>query len=159
MQREVRATKRPSGILGALCALMLAAGAPLAQSAETAGTVKTLRGSATIVRGASVLPVELGQRLHAGDRVVSAQASYVGITLQDDTRLTIGPAAEMLVREFEFNPNSHAGNLAISFLKGTARVVTGLIARRAPERVSFSTPTMTIGIRGTDFIVDLEAQP
>ena len=61
--------------------------------------------------------------------------------LYDDTRLTIGPSSEMLIREFEFNPSSYAGDLAVSFLKGTMRVVTGLIGRNSPENVRFNTPT------------------
>jgi hypothetical protein len=78
--------------------------------------------------------------------------------LHDDTRLTIGPGSELLIREFEFNPSSYAGGLAVSFLKGTVRVVTGLIGKHAPERVRFYTPTATIGIRGTEFVVDLEPE-
>lgn len=125
---------------------------------EGAGTVKTLTGSATVTRDSSVLPIATGQRVFSGDRIVSGRDSYVGIMLHDDTRLTIGPGSELLIREFEFNPNSYAGGLVVSFVKGTARVVTGLIGRHAPERVRFHTPTATIGIRGTEFIVDLEPE-
>ena len=35
------------------------------------------------------------------------------------------------------------------------RVVTGLIGRNSPENVRFNTPTATIGIRGTEFVVDV----
>ncbi len=139
--------------VAALCAL--AGGAWASQSA---GTVKTLTGSATVTRDAAVVAVATGQRIFPGDRISASPGSYVGITLHDDTRLTIGPGSEVLIREFEFNPSSYAGGLAVAFLKGTARVITGIIAKHTPERVNFSTPTMTIGIRGTDFVVDLEGQ-
>ena len=129
-----------------------------AWSAEGAGTIKTLTGSATVTRDTSVLPIGIGQRVFAGDRVTSGPDSYVGIMLHDDTRLTIGPGSELLIREFEFNPNSYAGGLAVSFLKGTARVVTGLVGKHAPDRVRFHTPTATIGIRGTEFVVDLDPE-
>jgi hypothetical protein len=124
--------------------------------ADGAGMVKTLAGSATVVRDAAVLPIAPGQHVFPGDRIVSGRDSYVGIMLYDDTRLTIGPGSELLIREFEFNPSSYAGDLAISFLKGTMRVVTGLIGKHAPENVRFNTPTATIGIRGTEFVVDVE---
>jgi hypothetical protein len=126
-----------------------------AWSAEVAGTIKTLTGSATVHRGTLALPAGIGQRVHAGDRIVTAPGSYVGIMLRDDTRLTVGPASEMSINQFEFNPSSHAGQLAVSFLKGTARVVTGLIAKVSPELVNFFTPHGTIGVRGTEFVVDL----
>jgi hypothetical protein len=70
----------------------------------------------------------------------------------------MGPGSELLISEFEFNPNSYAGDLAISLLKGTMRVVTGLIGKTAPDNVRFSTPSATIGIRGTEFVVDLETE-
>ena len=129
-----------------------------AWSADGAGTVKTLTGSGTVIRESSILPVATGQRVFPGDRIVSAQDSYVGIILYDDTRLTLGPGSELLIREFDFNPSSYAGDLAVSFLKGTTRVVTGLIGRNAPEKVRFSTSTATIGIRGTEFVVDVETK-
>jgi hypothetical protein len=127
-----------------------------ALAAESAGVVKTLAGSATITRDSSVLMAVPGQKVFTGDRISAQAGSYVGITLHDDTRLAIGPGSELLIREFEFNSSSYEGGLIIAFLRGTARVITGILAKQAPERVNFSTPTMTIGIRGTDFIVDLE---
>ncbi len=143
---------------GLVAIMILWAVSAVAWSAEGAGTIKTLTGSATVTRDSSVLPIGIGQRVFSGDRIASGPDSYVGIMLHDDTRLTIGPGSELLIREFEFNPNSYAGGLAVSFLKGTARVVTGLIGKHAPERVRFDTPTTRIGIRGTEFVVDLEPE-
>ena len=137
--------------------IIAAAVSAKAWSADGAGTVKTLTGSGTVIRQSSVLPVAMGQRVFPGDRIVSAQDSYVGIMLHDDTRLTLGPSSEVLISQFEFNPNSYAGDLAVSFLKGTVRVVTGLIGKNAPERVLFYTPSAMVGVRGTEFVVDVEA--
>jgi hypothetical protein len=33
-------------------------------------------------------------------------------------------------------------------------VVTGLIGRKAPEKVRFQTRTVVLGVRGTEFILD-----
>ena len=156
MKRVIAAPSVLSTILAAIMFLLFAS--TNTWSAEGAGTIKTLTGSATVTRHSSVLPIAAGQRVFSGDRIVSGRDSYVGIMLHDDTRLTIGPGSELLIREFEFNPSSYAGGLAVSFVKGTARVVTGLIGKHAPERVRFQTPTVTIGIRGTEFIVDLETE-
>jgi hypothetical protein len=141
-----------------IAAIILSASVCVAWAAESAGSVKTLAGSAVVTRDGAALPVAPGLRVFPGDRISASAGSYVGITLHDDTRLAIGPGSELLIREFEFNPSSYAGGLAISFLKGTARVVTGILARHNPDRVAFNTPTATIGIRGTDFIVDLEGK-
>jgi hypothetical protein len=134
--------------------LLISAGS--VSGAETAGVIKTLTGTATVHRGMVSIATSVGQHVQQGDRISTSSDSYVGITLHDDTLLTVGPRSEMLIREFDFDPSSYVGGLAISFLKGTARVVTGIIAKNAPQRVHFSTPTATIGIRGTDLIVDLD---
>jgi hypothetical protein len=129
-----------------------------AWSAERAGTIKTLAGSATVIRDSSVVPIAIGQHVFPGDRIASGRDSYIGIMLNDDTRLTMGPGSELQIREFEFNPSSYVGGLVVSFMKGTASVVTGLIGKHSPESMRFQTPTATIGIRGTEFIVDLATE-
>ena len=153
MIRAARVWKTSVSLVAVVVFLAYTCGA---WGAQSAGTVKTLTGSATVTRDSSELAAAPGQRIFPGDRISAAAGSYVGVTLHDDTRLTIGPGSEVLIREFEFNPSSYAGGLAISFIKGTARVITGIIAKHTPDRVIFNTPTATIGIRGTDFIVDLE---
>ena len=45
-----------------------------------------------------------------------------------------------------------------TLLKGTLSVVTGLIGKQAPENVRFRTPTVLLGIRGTEFIVDARVE-
>jgi len=142
-----------------LAAIVLLAALPAtAWSAEGAGTIKTLSGSATVTRAASgvTLPIFAGERVYAGDRIASGPGSYVGIMLHDDTRMTIGPGSELVIREFQFSPSTYAGGYLVSFLKGTVKVVTGLLATASPERVQFTTPSGTIGIRGTEFVLDLE---
>ena len=127
-----------------LAALLMAAALLLtlqtALGAQTAGTIKTLTGTATIARDDAVLPAFVGTRVVAGDRISTSNDSYVGITLQDDTMLTVGPRSELALRQFEFDPSSYLGELAVSFLKGTARVVTGLIGKNAPQRVRIEAP-------------------
>jgi hypothetical protein len=127
--------------------------------ADTAGTVKTTSGHATVIRGQGTpLAIAVGQKVFAGDRIVTGPDGYAGITMDDDTRLSVGPKSELLIREFRFDANSNDGAMALSFLKGTVMVVTGLIAKYAPEKVDLRTLASTIGIRGTEFLVEVDAK-
>ncbi len=45
------------------------------------------------------------------------------------------------------------GGMLVSLLRGTLRMVTGLIGKTHPDAVRVETQTAVIGIRGTDFIV------
>jgi hypothetical protein len=49
--------------------------------------------------------------------------------------LTAGPRSTLLINEFEFNTTTEEGSLLATLLKGTLSVVTGLIAKQAPEKV------------------------
>jgi hypothetical protein len=43
--------------------------------------------------------------------------------------------------------------------RGSLRMITGLLGKAHPDAVRVETQTATIGIRGTDFIVESEPTP
>ena len=125
---------------------------------EAAGTIKTAQGTVTLDRAGKKIDASVGTPVLVGDRVHAGAKSYVGITLHDNTLLTAGPDSTLLVTQFRFNPESQDGNMLVSLLKGTFSLVTGLIAKRSPEAVTFKTPTMTLGVRGTEFVVEVSGE-
>ncbi len=143
----------------ALAAAVAISSAAVAADPQAAGMVKTSQGVVTIERADRALAAAPSTPVFAGDRVRTGADGYVGITLRDDTRLTAGPRSTLLITDFEYNADADTGGLVASFLKGTFSVVTGLIAKRSPERVEFTTPTMTLGIRGTEFILEVAGEP
>lgn len=151
------------------CASLLAASAALAQApapvqAEPAaaatpgdarqGTFKTVQGEVTLVRGATRSAAVVGDALHEGDRVLTGSRSAAAVTLTDGTILSIGPDSAVDLAQFRFDPTTQDGNVLVTLLRGSLRVVTGLIAKLKPEQVKVTTPTTVIGVRGTDFIVE-----
>jgi hypothetical protein len=142
--------------LGILAALMLSVQTGHAAD-ESAGVVKNVSGSARIERGGAVLPVLVGTSVQARDRIVTGGDGSVGITLKDDTRLSAGPNSVLALDQFAFNSTTNEGLISLQVLKGTLRSITGLIARQSPTALAVRTPTATIGIRGTDFIVEVPA--
>src|SRR3974390_2737710 len=126
---------------------------------QSAGTIKSVTGNVTVIRVSSpAVSASVGQQVMAGDKLVTGADAYVGLMLRDDTRLSLGPKSELLVKSFHFTPHSYAGEVTLNFLRGTAMFVTGLIGKHSPDRVNLSTPTTTIGIRGTEFIVEVGQQ-
>jgi hypothetical protein len=134
---------------------VIASPAP-AGGSEPIGVVKTSQGAVTIERAGQSLPAPVGTTLQVGDQVRAGAASSVGVTLRDDTRLTAGANSRLLISDFKFDLETHEGSMLISLLKGTFSVVTGLVAKRSPQSVEFKTPTMTLGIRGTEFVVAVD---
>ena len=137
-----------------LLALCLVSAVGAAEMELPAGRVKRSQGSVTVERAGQTRAVEVGTPVYVGDRVRTAADGAVGITLSDDTLLTAGPGSTLLINEFRFNTTTNDGNLLATLLKGTLSVVTGLIGKQAPQNVSFKTPTVVLGIRGTEFIIE-----
>ncbi|MFY9514109.1 MAG: FecR domain-containing protein [Rubrivivax sp.] len=132
----------------------LGGAAASAAAADTAGIVKRLQGTVSLQRDGQTLPLAPGSAVQVGDRLVTGPDGAVGVTLADDTLLTAGPGSTLVVSEFRFNSTTNEGSLLASLWKGTLNVVTGLIAKQAPQNVNVQTRNAVMGVRGTDFIVD-----
>lgn len=149
--------RHPSGYAKAMAAVALAATALSAGSAwaaEAAGMIKTLKGSAQIERDGKQLPAAVGTEVFIKDRVNTGPNSSVGITLKDNTQLSAGANAQLDLNKFSFNTTSHAGELDASVKKGALSVISGKVAKANPEAVRFNTGTVTLGVRGTEFIIE-----
>lgn len=150
----------PLLLTGALlwCSAARASGPEPATISVQAGILKIVRGDVQVMRGgAAAMPVKVGDRLFAGDRVLTAADAAAGITLRDDTLMSLGPRSNVVLEQYDFDASGGDGNVAVRVLKGTMRYVTGLIGKHAPAHQQVLTPTATIGIRGTDFIVEVVA--
>ena len=79
-------------------AMVVAAVTPAsAAEAVPAGHVKTVSGAATIVRGDQTLAAKPGAPIYATDTLRTAADGAVGVTLRDDTRISLGPNSEVKI--------------------------------------------------------------
>jgi hypothetical protein len=125
-------------------------------AAEYAGIVKTSRGSAVVERSGGHIALTPGAQLNQGDRIITGSDGYVGITMRDDTLLTLGPGSALNLDSYGFDAQTHEGNFLASLSKGVMSVVTGLIAKRSPDSFVVRTRVSTMGVRGTEFIVEAD---
>lgn len=143
-----------AGALGTLLALAALAPAGAAHAADAAGTVKTVRGTATIERGAQRIPATPGVKVEAADRIRTGADSSVGILLADNTTLTAGPNAQLSLDRYRFDSTTHQGEMQASVQRGSLAVISGKLPKASPESVRFQTPSVTLGVRGTSFVID-----
>jgi len=139
------------------CALLLSITllSASALAAEWAGTVKAMNGTVQVERNGQQSPLSVGDKLYPLDKVITARDSHVAITLRDDTLISGSANTQLVINEFAFNPSTQNGGVVISVVKGIAAFVSGLVAKSSPTAMRVTTPTATLGIRGTEFIVDL----
>ena len=129
--------------------LVLLAVPAFAQQSSPAGRIKVVSGSAFIVRSGSMIKAEVGLPVLESDSLRTGDDGHLGITLDDDTRLSLGPNSEVRLNSFHYAPAQGSVGLAMSFLKGIAVYVSGQIAKLAPDSVRLETPSAIVGVRGT----------
>lgn len=122
------------------------------------GTVKRVTGEVWAGDAARRRTLVSGDGLDVHDKISSGPKGSASIMLRDGTVLSLGPSSTIDLANFEFDSTTQNGNFLLNLLQGSVRVVTGLIGKANPEKFKVSTPTSVVGVRGTDFIVETEAQ-
>jgi hypothetical protein len=120
------------------------------------GTIKTLKGTAQIVSGSDTIAAAIGTAVHQNDVVETGEDGALGLTFIDNTTLSLGPRSRITLSKVVFNPDKGDFAFVAQLAKGTFMFVSGGIAKLAPKAVEISTPTATIGIRGTRFLVKVD---
>ncbi len=121
---------------------------------DIVGHVKNINGEATVIRAGQTQALREGANLQTGDRISTTARSALGLTLRDDTTISLGANSELVVDEMLFEPAANQLGLGLSMNKGTFALTTGQIAKLAPDSLKIATPAMSIGIRGTTILVE-----
>ena len=74
----------------------------------------------------------------------------------DMTRVDVTEHSKLIIDEFVYDPNTKTGKLSLKAGLGTIRYASGQIAKTSPTSVTITTPTATIGVRGTDFSMTVD---
>ena len=84
-----------------------------------------------------------------GDKVTSRIGSSLQVLLKDDSTFTVGPQCDMVIDKFVYDPKKDTNSLSANVKKGMFRFASGKVSKSNPKEVNITTPTATMGIRGT----------
>lgn len=115
-----------------------------------AGKVVALRGQA-LARNpwSDERALRMTSEIFAGDRITTSSGSRLQLVFSDNTIVSLGPDAELVIDTYRWNAQNQSGAMQTQVEKGLFRVLGGLITQAAPEKFSTETPAATIGIRGS----------
>ena len=130
---------------------------PLKSSLASIGEVTQSEGSGVIDRkdGDKGIVVEKELDVFSYDTVKTGNGK-VGIEFIDATRVDVTQHSKLIIDEFVYDPNSKTGKLSLKASLGTVRYASGQIAKNSATNVKITTPTATIGVRGTDFTMTID---
>lgn len=136
------------------CTVSLLASAASAQDLRM-GTFKSVTGEVSLTQAATRRLAESGDGLQPADRILTGRDASATFMLKDGTVVSVGPNSTLELAKVQFDTTTQDGSLLLNLLQGTIRVVTGWLGKVHPEQVKVITPTSVVGVRGTDFIVEV----
>ncbi len=117
------------------------------------GSIERVSGTVSVTPAAQpARAAREGEPVREGDLIITQANPETLIKLRDETTLSVRQNSQLRLVEYKFERTPADGFVA-NLLKGSLRKVSGLIARAQPRNVRLTTPTATVGIRGTDFEV------
>jgi hypothetical protein len=115
------------------------------------GNVATLTGSAT--RNNASTPLKLKDDIFLNDVLQTSANSTLGVTFNDSTTFNLTANARITVDSFVYEDGGRANAALFNVAKGTVAFVAAAVAKTGD--MTISTPTATLGIRGTTGLVEV----
>ena len=116
------------------------------------GEITAATGPGTIKRESDRFDGVVGTGLEMQDAITTQNGAWQ-LEFEDDTRVDVTENSRMVIDEFIYDPNSGTGALSMRATLGAVRYASGQIAKNSRQRVNIRTPSATINVRGTDFIM------
>lgn len=121
------------------------------------GSVTDFRGGGQIKRSNTIHPAAKGSGIEKMDTITTNSQGKFKITFIDSTTVNITENSKLVIDDFVYDGgNSNKGKLGLKVALGTVRYASGKIAHGNPGGVNIHTPTATIGVRGTDFLMSVD---
>ncbi len=148
-------TATPGPLRRRVCALALSFVTVSTLQAQEAGAgrIKIASGSAFIIRQQASIPAKVGAVVFESDLLRTGADGRIGMTLKDDTRVSLGPQTEVRISRLAYAPAEGRFALVLSIARGVVAYVSGQIARLSADSVRVETPSAVIGVRGTRLAV------
>jgi hypothetical protein len=133
----------------ALLALLCLCAQPLLAAI---GTIDSLDGDVHVVSTTADRAAKAGMEVNEGDTIKTGANAWALLAMADGASMTLRQNSQLRLDTYHYDPDGDAAKntSALSLLKGAFRSITGYIGRTNRDGYRITTPTATIGIRGTD---------
>lgn len=120
-----------------------------------AGNFVTLNGDVRLeMNGKATSTAINNQRIEEGATVHTGPNGNAILRLDDGQQVALSANTTFMLDQFRFNnAKPEQNNVTMSLFKGALRILTGLIGQRDNSKFALKTSVVTVGIRGTDFMV------
>jgi hypothetical protein len=143
-------------LLRALAVMLVLTPPAMACAAEAedparVGFVNKAENEAEIVALSGATAAAVGTPVHMRDELLTGANGRLQVTFRDNTVLTLGENASVLIDRYVFDPEKGIGEAVLQATKGAFRFATGRMKELSDKKIAISTPVADIGVRGTEF--------
>jgi len=110
-------------------------------------------GNATVTRNDAATPLKVKDEIYLNDVVQTSAKSSLGITFNDATTFNLTANAKITIDNFVYEDGGKNNAALFEVAKGTVAFVAASVAKTGDMKIS--TPTATLGIRGTSGVVEV----
>lgn len=119
--------------------------------------LERVSGQVSAVSGSQAVAASSGAVFKEGTTISTGSDGSALLRFEDGQAVALHSNTTFKIENYRFKNQVAAEDKSVfSLLKGAARVVSGLLGQRNPSAFQMRTPTATVGIRGTDFVVAYE---
>src|SRR5215475_4987995 len=138
-----------------LFALLYFIGLPFAANAaddpSAVGAVDRVENEAKIVAGDTVTSAKIVSSVHLRDELRTGPEGRLRVTFRDDTVLTLGENASVVIDRYVYDPVQNVGETLIQTTNRAFLFASGRIKGLKQHKIAVATPVAEIGVRGTQF--------
>ena len=130
--------------------------APAAQPAagdEPIGNVASLTGTVTVIRNKDSIALKLKDDIYLNDTVQTSAGASLGVTFSDDTTFHLSANAKITIDTYVYDPAGKQNKGVFDVGRGTVAFVAAAVAKTGDMQIT--TPTASLGIRGTTGVVEV----
>ncbi|HYC36189.1 MAG TPA: FecR family protein [Usitatibacter sp.] len=136
--------------------LIAALGFSGAALASDIGLVKVAKGQVHIERAGTRVAASVGSGLRTSDVIVTGADGSAGVTFTDNSLVSVGPNSVFAIDKYRFDTTTHAGEFEGNLRQGRLAAASGKMVKQSPESMKIRTPSAIMGVRGTDFVVQVD---
>lgn len=122
-----------------------------------AGLVQFAAGDVQLRRGDNLSRLAKGAELDGGDVVLTGNEGRAQIRFTDGGLVALYPDSQFTVTRYADGAGTGEDHFVVHLLRGGMRALTGLIGKRNPASYKVVTPTAVVGIRGSAFMLAIDA--
>jgi hypothetical protein len=141
-------------VLGSFVLLVVLTGPVVAQTQDSSGMVIASRGEVIAMSDGGSRELKQGDFIYVKDEIMTSNRSFAVLQFTDGAKVTVRPDSTMIIEQYLYAGND-SDEATLNLVEGGLRVITGAMAKSNPENYKVRTPVALMGVRGTEFSIQL----